>query len=182
MCRFDKTCRQGGLFFSYHKSDARPREAILGRTVMGVLLLAAVLSCGGCGTMGFAEDDQLVTGSIAPRVTQVSAPVPEGAAPQGIAEADWLEAKRALDQALTSHDKDPSIPWENKAGGAHGTATPIGAERSGGCRDFIISVVGDKAPDRWIQGTACRARDGGAKGASGKGVFVLSQVRMLGRA
>ncbi|MFG1359248.1 RT0821/Lpp0805 family surface protein [Xanthobacter pseudotagetidis] len=158
---------------AHHRSAAPRREALpqgLGRGILGAALLCLAFASAGCSTLG-TPDDQLITGSVRPHATPVSAPLPQGAAPKGIAEPDWIEAKAALDQALTSRDKDTSIPWENKASGASGTATPIGPER-GGCRDFMISVVDAKAGDRWVQGEACRARSG----------FVLNQVRILGRA
>lgn len=110
-----------------------------------------------------------MTGSIRP--TPAAYHVPEGAAPKGIAAGDWVQAKLALDQATAAHGKDLSIPWENPETGARGTATPIGAARASGCRDFMISVVDGKG-DRWVRGEACR---------SGKGL-VLSQVRELGQA
>jgi hypothetical protein len=157
----------------HHRSAPAAREALAqrrGRGILGAALLCLALAATGCSTLG-TPDDQLITGSVRPHVTPVSAPLPQGAAPKGIAEPDWVEAKAALDQALTSRDKDPSIPWENKASGASGTATPIGPERAG-CRDFMISVVDAKMGDRWVQGEACRARSG----------FVLNQVRILGRA
>jgi surface antigen len=157
---------------AHHRSAHGPREALPRRVraIAGAALLCLLLASAGCATVP-APDDDLITGSVHPRVTQASAPLPEGSAPKGIAEADWAEAKAALDLALRSPDKDPSIPWENKASGASGTATPIGAARAG-CRDFMISVVDAKAGDRWLQGEACRARAG----------YVLSQVRILGRA
>lgn len=156
---------------SHHRSAPPPREALPRGGGLGIAaLLCLAFAAAGCSTVGTA-DDQLITGSVRPHVTPVSAPLPQGAAPKGIAEPDWAEAKAALDQALSSREKDPSIPWENKASGASGTATPIGPERAG-CRDFMISVVDAKAGDRWVQGEACRARSG----------FVLNQVRILGRA
>ncbi len=110
-----------------------------------------------------------MTGSITPR--KVALTGPETEAPEGVSPADWKEAKSALQTALASRDKDVSIPWENPATGARGTATPIGSARDGACRDFMVSVV-DKTGDRWVRGEACRAKDG----------FTLSDVRILGRA
>lgn len=115
------------------------------------------------------DEDTLVTGSIRP--TPAAYRVPEGTAPAGVATADWTQAKLALDQALAAHEKDVSIPWENRDSGARGTATPIGAATASGCRNFMISLVDGKSADRWIQGEACKGRAG----------IVLSQVRVLGR-
>lgn len=138
------------------------------RLVFGAWLLVATLS--GCSSLPGLDDDTLVTGSVKP--TPASLKLPEGAAPKGIAAGDWMQAKLALDQALAAREKDVSIPWENRETGAHGTATPIGAARAGGCRDFMISLVDGKVADRWIQGEACKAASG----------VVLQQVRILGRA
>lgn len=171
MPSFARTCRIQGRQADHHKSARDRREALPARQAGRIL--GAVLFClasAGCSTLP-AGDEALITGSVTARPIPVSASMPEGAAPKGIAEADWAQAKAALDLALKSHDKDPSIPWENTATGASGTATPIGPERAG-CRDFMISVVDGKDADRWIQGQACRARSGTA----------LSQVRILGRA
>lgn len=136
------------------------------------MLWAAVLgvaaTCGGCSTTAGLDDEALVTGSI----HAASLPVPDGKAPHGIAAGDWLAARRALHEALSGQQRDASVPWENAATGARGTATPIGPAREGGCRDFLIAVVDGKVPDRWISGAACREGSG----------TVLSQVRLLGKA
>lgn len=150
-----------------YRSVAPWREVL--RRGLGAALLLATVACAGCSALPQADDD-LVTGSIKPR--QASLKLPDGDAPKGIAVADWAAAKLALDQALASGEKDISVPWENADTGARGTATPIGATRSGGCRDFMIAVVDGKTDDRWVHGEACRAR----------GETVLSQVRVLGRA
>ncbi|MDQ0503926.1 RT0821/Lpp0805 family surface protein [Xanthobacter agilis] len=131
--------------------------------------MLAAAACAGCGTAPLPDDD-LVTGSIKPK--PIALKLPLGDTPKGIAASDWLAAKLALDQALVSADADISVPWENADTGARGTATPIGAQRIGGCRDFMIAVVDGKVADRWIHGEACRSREG----------TVLSQVRVLGRA
>lgn len=133
------------------------------------MLLAAVLSCGACSTAPLGDDD-LTTGSITPRAASLREP--RGSAPRGIAAGDWQQAKLALDQALTSGERDISVPWENAQTGVRGTATPIGTARAGGCRDFMIAVVDGKTTDRWVQGEACRAEGG----------TVLNQVRVLGSA
>lgn len=174
MLRRYQTCPKGGRIFSHHRSLQKLREvpARLLRAARGGLALGGLLACGACASFGITDDDALVTGSITPRPTPVSIQLPVGAAPKGIAEADWAAAKGALDVALLSREAQASLPWENKASGAHGTATPISPVRAGGCRDFLISVVQDNVADRWIQGTACK--DGEKT--------VLSQVRLWGGA
>ena len=150
-----------------YRSRSGRREAL--RAGLGVALAAVLAFCAGCSGSRF-EDDALVTGSITPK--PVSLPMPEGAPPKGIAASDWRAAKLALDQALVSTEKDVSVPWENAETGARGTATPIGARRADGCRDFMIAVVDGRSADQWIQGAVCRS------GSS----TTLSQVRVLGRA
>ncbi|MFG1478902.1 RT0821/Lpp0805 family surface protein [Xanthobacter sp. V4C-4] len=139
------------------------------RAGLGGALVIAAAVCAGCSTAPLPDDD-VITGSITPR--PVVARAPQGAAPQGVAASDWSAATVALDQALASSEADISVPWENRDTGAHGTATPIGPRRAGGCRDFMIAVVDGKVADRWIHGEACRGRAG----------TVLTQVRVLGRA
>lgn len=149
-----------------YKRPGGGREA---RGVRPAVLLALCLSAGGCSTFGIGADDALVTGSISPQ--QVSAPLPEGEPPKGIAASDWVQAKLALDAALADPKSGASVPWENKATGASGTSTPLMAAKGDGCRDFRISIV-DRSGDRWVQGQACRAKSG----------TVLQQVRLLERA
>ncbi|ABS67721.1 conserved hypothetical protein; putative signal peptide [Xanthobacter versatilis] len=144
----------------------RRREALCRMAAAGLV----VAGLGGCSTVNVSPDDAIVTGSI--RATPASLPVPDGLAPTGIAPSDWVQAKIALDQALAARNKDVSIPWDNPETGSRGTATPVGAARAGGCRDFMISLVDGKTADRWIQGEVCKARSG----------TVLSQVRVLGQA
>lgn len=154
-----------------YRSVPRLREALLIGgllRVAGAGLVAAALA--GCSTLPAADEDLMVTGSV--RAHPASLPVPQGAAPSGVAPADWTHAKLALEQALAAREKDASIPWENRDSGVHGTATPIGAARNDGCRDFMISLVDGKVADRWVQGEACKSRSG----------LVLHQVRVLGRA
>ncbi|WP_188583486.1 RT0821/Lpp0805 family surface protein [Azorhizobium oxalatiphilum] len=134
----------------------------------GVLSLAVA----GCGSLGLRDDDTLITGSIKPQPVSLTVPVPHGAPPEGIAAADWAQAKLALDTALDSKETAPSIPWENRETGARGTATPVGGLKDNKCRDFRIGVV-DAKGEHWAQGEACR---------DGKGGTTLSGVRLLGQA
>ena len=127
------------------------------------------LSLAGCASVSMRDDDALLTGSIKP--LPVSLPVSQGEAPAGIAAADWIQARIALDQALASKEKGASMPWDNKITGTHGTATPLGAVKANKCRDFRIGVV-DKQGEHWIQGEACSDANG----------TTLSQVRVLGQA
>ncbi len=155
----------GSRFPSYRRA-ARSSEA---RRSAAAAALSLALACGGCSTTAGFDDEPLVTGSVPASAQPV---LPEGKAPHGIAAGDWLAARRALHEALLGQQRDASVPWENAATGARGTATPIGPARDGGCRDFLIAVVDGKVPDRWISGAACRDGSG----------TVLSQVRVLGKA
>ncbi len=146
----------------------RPNGAALPAARYAVATLLA-LSLAGCAGTGLRDDDALVTGSIKP--LPVSLPVSQGAPPAGIASGDWIQARLALDQALAAKEAGASIPWDNKASGAHGTATPLGAVKDNKCRDFRIGVV-DKLGEHWIQGEACTDAGG----------TILSQVRLLGQA
>ncbi|MDE1566897.1 RT0821/Lpp0805 family surface protein [Aquabacter sp. P-9] len=136
----------------------------------GAVGLLAVAGISGCGTLSMLDADPVVTGSLKPQT--VSAPVPEGPVPQGIGASDWSHAKMALAQALQVREAGASMPWDNPATGARGTATPLGAVKDNGCRDFRIGLV-DTTGEHWIQGEACK---------DGKGETSLSQVRVLGRA
>lgn len=152
-----------------YRGLVRARTAL--RRAVPCSALALLLATGlcGCGTLGFGGDE-LVTGSV--RAQKVLQPEPpEGAAPRGVAQADWTEAKLALKTAFAARDADPSIPWENAATKARGTATLFGRTRDGGCRDFMISIV-DKSGDKWVQGEACRSQEG----------IALNQVRVLSKA
>ncbi len=167
---------RGGGFVGLYKGVGRQRPAWRKglRTVAPALaLLAWALTGGGCSAIGpqfgGQDDDGLITGSIKPQ--PVVAATPDGAPPKGIAVSDWAQAKLALQAALADSKNGASMPWENRATGARGTATPLGSAHNDGCRDFRISVV-DAAGDRWAQGTACHTTNG----------IVLSQVRLLERA
>lgn len=151
--------------FPSHRRAGRSRDRL--SRIAALLGLALCVACAGCASTGMVDEAALTTGSI-----RQSAPVPDGKAPHGIIGSDWTAAKRALHEALDAPAPDPSVPWENAATGARGTATPLGPADAAGCRDFLIAVVDGKEPDRWIRGAACR------KGSD----TVLSQVRLLGKA
>lgn len=152
-----------------YKAVRGTRPAGRALTAGGLLLCLAALP--GCGALRLDDgSDPIVTGSV--KVQPVSLPVPEGSAPSGIVASDWAQAKLALEQALSSRDKAPSIPWDNPKTGARGTATPIGTTDAAGCREFRIGLV-DGTGEHWVQGAACR---------DAKGALALSQVRVLGRA
>jgi hypothetical protein len=139
--------------------------------------LAAVLALawglGGCAVSGplgsmfskpnkeearaYASEE--ATGSVAkPPATPVSAST------TGLpAETDLVFARMAIVDVLTRGSKEISAPWENSSSGAHGTVTPIASAYSKDgltCRDFLASYVRRQGSETWLQGEACRAKQG----------------------
>ena len=151
------------------------------RTAVASLRLAVVLSlalgASGCAVSGplgsmfskqskdearaYASED--VTGSIA---TPAASPVSVSTA--GLpSETDLVFARMAIVDVLKRGAREISAPWENPGSGAHGTVTPIASafNKDGTtCRDFLASYVRQGA-ETWMQGEACRAKDGGKQGA-----------------
>ena len=134
-------------------------------------LIAAGFVAGGCSSnvklpamFGKDDDKPVHTGSI------LSPPSPEGS---GLPPAsDLAYAKVAAAEVMESGGQDASLPWENPASGARGTVTPIAAAyRVEGalCRDFIASYVAEGS-ESWMQGEACRCRQGPMGGAAFAGV------------
>ncbi|MCX7311398.1 MAG: RT0821/Lpp0805 family surface protein [Hyphomicrobiales bacterium] len=79
------------------------------------------------------------------------------------ADTDLVFARMAIVEVLTRGAKQISSPWENPSNGAHGTVTPIASiyVRDGAtCRDFLASYVGPHSPETWMQGQACRGKQG----------------------
>lgn len=169
MSRHEVCAAYGRARSGLYKGIGRLRPAVR-LCLKGALGLLAVASLPACGSLPFVDADPLVTGSL--KVQPISAPVPDGPVPQGIGVSDWSHAKMALAQALQVREAGASMPWDNPSTGARGTATPLGAVKDNGCRDFRIGIV-DTTGEHWVQGEACK---------DGKGETSLSQVRVLGRA
>jgi surface antigen len=133
-----------------------------------VALLVAS-ACGGCAVSGqfgswfgksskdearaeaSAED---VSGSIGAR------PVSAAGLP---ADADLAFARTAIVDVLKRGKNEISAPWENPANGARGTVTPIAGNygKDGAtCREFLASYVRLKGSETWLQGEACRQKQG----------------------
>jgi hypothetical protein len=141
-------------------------------------LLGLALGLGGCAVSGplgsmfakqnkdeakaYASED--VTGSIAtPRASPASAST--GGLPL---ETDLVFARMAIVDVLKRGSKEISAPWENPSSGARGTVTPIASayvKDGSTCRDFLASYV-RQGSETWLQGEACRAKDGARQGAS----------------
>jgi len=144
-----------------------------GASLRSAAVLALAWSLGGCAVSGslgsmfskqskdeasaYASED--VTGSAAkPSVTPVSAST------TGLpAETDLVFARMAVVDVLTRGSKEISAPWENPSSGARGTVTPIAsAYNKDGltCRDFLASYLRRQGRETWLQGEACRAKQG----------------------
>jgi hypothetical protein len=105
----------------------------------------------------YASED--VTGSVGtPRV------IPASASTAGLpAETDLVFARMAIVDVLKRGSKQISSPWENSSSGARGTVTPIASAYSkdgSTCRDFLASYVRREGAETWMQGEACRAKQG----------------------
>jgi hypothetical protein len=134
--------------------------------------LALALSLGGCAVSGplgsmfakskdepraYASED--VTGStVTPPATPAS--VSTAGLPS---EADLVFTRLAIVDVLKRGSKEISSPWENPGSGAHGTVTPIASaytKAGSTCRDFLASYVRRQGVETWMQGEACRAKQG----------------------
>ena len=143
------------------------------------LRLAAVLavawSLGGCAvsnsmfSKSSSQDEarakayanEEVTGSVVtPRATPVSATTTTTGLPS---ETDLVFARMAIVDVLKRGSKEISSPWENPSSGARGTVTPIAsayAKDGMTCRDFLASYLRPQGKETWMQGEACRAKQG----------------------
>jgi surface antigen len=122
-------------------------------------------SLGGCAVSGslfsksgqpearaYANED--TTGSVQ-RTAATSAALP--------AEGDLVFARKAIVDVLTHGAKEISSPWENPATGVRGTVTPVASNyvKDGAtCRDFLASYVRRQGAEVWMQGQACRPKQG----------------------
>ena len=143
-----------------------------------VAVLALALGVSGCAVSGplgsmfskpskdearaYARED--VTGSVGtPAATPVSAST------AGLpSETDLVFARMAIVDVLKRGSKEISAPWENPSSGARGTVTPIASayHKDGAtCRDFLASHI-RQGTETWMQGEACRGKDGGKQGAA----------------
>ena len=105
------------------------------------------------------------TGSTSEPTLKASAAVPSDGLPS---ETDLVFARMAIVEVLKRGSKEVSAPWENPSSGARGTVTPIAsayARDSNVCHDFLASYVRRGAPERWLQGQACRSKTRGKQGS-----------------
>ncbi len=106
-----------------------------------------------------------VTGSASAPTLRASAKVATDGLPS---ETDLVFARMAIVEVLKRGSKEVSAPWENPSSGARGTVTPVASAyaRDGEtCHDFLASYVRKGAPERWLQGQACRSKAHGKLGA-----------------
>ena len=154
-----------------------PYSGTAGASLRSAAVLVLALSVGGCavsGSMGSmfsfsksskdetkarAYANEEVTGSVA----KPSA-APASASTAGLpSETDLVFARMAIVDVLTRGSKQISSPWENPSSGARGTVTPIASAYAKGgstCRDFLASYLRGQGSETWMQGEACRAKQG----------------------
>jgi len=104
------------------------------------------------------------TGSAASPTLRASTAVTDGLP----SDTDLVFARMAIVEVLKRGTKEVSAPWENPSSGARGTVTPIASAyaRDGDtCHDFLASYIRRGAPERWLQGQACRSKARGKQGA-----------------
>jgi surface antigen len=131
-------------------------------------LLAVVLMVSGCSlTLPFESSrsstllaDPDITGSIGQKDTTAKQSEP------GIVstffpkmdEEDFRRANAALVTALDPQGNGAHVRWENTESQAKGSFAPIGNAylvKDDICRVFV-AMTSFKAPEEWVQGTACR--------------------------
>jgi surface antigen len=129
------------------------------------LTLTLAFGMGGCAVSGslfsksspteaHAYTSEEVTGSVE-RASATAVALP--------AESDLVFTRKAVVDALTHGAKEISSPWENPATGARGTVTPVASNYTKDgltCRDFLASYVRREGAEVWLQGQACRPRQG----------------------
>ncbi len=152
---------------------ASPYSGTAGASLRSAAVLALALSVGGCAVSGSmfsfsksSKDDEAkarayaneeATGSVAAqRAASASAST-------AASDADLVFARLAIVDVLTRGSKQISAPWENPSSGARGTVTPIASAyaRDGStCRDFLVSYLRQQGSETWMQGEACRPKQG----------------------
>lgn len=99
-----------------------------------------------------------IFGSAEDRTTTGSIPEPDVRLNASMTDADWQQAKAALQAAMDPKNPGASIPWSNAATGAHGSVTPVAEAYVDGkltCRSFVAAHAGSN-PAQWYQGKSCR--------------------------
>ncbi|PRH87358.1 hypothetical protein C5L14_12095 [Labrys okinawensis] len=122
----------------------------------GVILTGCAISTPLGPIFGSAED-QTTTGSIPAQDLRFNA---------SMTDADWQQAKAALQAAMDPQNPGASIQWSNMATNAHGSVTPVAepyVENKLTCRSFVAAQSGQSGgtvrgsnPAQWYQGKSCR--------------------------
>lgn len=120
----------------------------LSALIASVILTGCAISTPLGPIFGSAED-KTTTGSISAPDTRLNA---------SMTDADWQQAKAALQAALDPQNPGASIQWSNMATGAHGSVTPVAesfVDNKLTCRSFVAAQSGP-GPAQWYQGRGCR--------------------------
>jgi hypothetical protein len=124
---------------------------------------AVVLICLATGGCSFSYQlDSLFEKSKSQSETTGSLKAADAYASATPQESDLVYTRAAVSEVLTRGGKDASAPWENPHTGARGTITPLATpytQNGATCRDFLASYV-RAGNEGWMQGEACRVREG----------------------
>ena len=141
------------------------------RAWLFAMMLPAFFGLGACSiTMPFTErspalaQDSDITGSITPRTPDRQMQAPGQISPLSAAldAEDNRRARAAMATALDPQGSGAQVRWENPDSGAKGFFGAIGNAfliKDDICRLFVAGV-GVKAPEDWMQGSACRTAPG----------------------
>lgn len=98
----------------------------------------------------FGGDSDGPTGSITPRDKRFS---------NSMNDADWGQAKAALQTSLETPIAGQAASWSNPDTGLQGTVTAVGQPFSseGGTCNAFVATLADRQETQWFQGRACRS-------------------------
>ena len=123
------------------------------RGPLSVLFASVILT--GCaistplGPIFGSAEDKTTTGSIPEQDIRLNA---------SMTDADWQQAKAALQAGMDPQNPGASIAWSSMTTGVHGLVTPVAdsyAENKLTCRSFV-AAQGGQGPTQWYQGKSCR--------------------------
>lgn len=137
-----------------------PKIYSLRALVRPIGVCTVALWLGGCaistqlGPIFGSAEDPGSTGSITPRDKRFSS---------NMSDADWEQARKALDTALRPENAATPTAWENAATGLKGTVSPVAQAYQADaqtCHAFVASLV-EGIDTHWYQGRACRGDEAG---------------------
>lgn len=120
----------------------------LARVLAGLAAACALPACSTQLGPIFGGDADGPTGSITPREKRLST---------SMNDADWGQAKAALQSALETPTAGQVASWSNPDSGLRGTVTAVGdsfVKQDQTCNAFVATLV-DGAQTQWYQGQAC---------------------------